>query len=169
MTNIPWTSDQVQELIRLTERGFTSSEIASEMGVTRCSVAGQWFRRGMKSKHPRPEKRSKPSSLKSSSRASREREIADRTTNSSIRSALVARAIAMGELPSDEPVTLQCEPVGPVVSLMNLRDHHCRWPVSDKSDRVIGYCGSSRYSAFPYCPRHCLAAYRYRSATRGEV
>lgn len=50
------------------------------------------------------------------------------------------------ELPS-EP-----EPDGPVVPLLALESHHCRWPIGSPSDPNFGFCGKRRAEGQTYCP-----------------
>lgn len=43
------------------------------------------------------------------------------------------------------------EPDGPVVPLMALQSHHCRWPIGSPSDHDFGFCGKRRAQGATYC------------------
>lgn len=44
-------------------------------------------------------------------------------------------------------------PVGPLVSILQLNDARCRWPVGDPLSDSFGYCGHGTNEA-PYCAFH---------------
>ena len=55
------------------------------------------------------------------------------------------------DLPEDEiPAT--------AVTLHELRDHHCRWPVKGSGAGML-YCGADPFDRMPYCGGHCRIAY----------
>lgn len=61
----------------------------------------------------------------------------------------------------DQP---RAEKTGPV-SLLDLRDHHCRWPVGDSRSGSMRYCGcrkaasGPRGGVTPYCSDHSAVAF----------
>ena len=49
---------------------------------------------------------------------------------------------------------------GPVVSIVDLREGTCRWPIGDPQDEEhFGYCGAPCELDRPYCGEHCAMAY----------
>ena len=57
---------------------------------------------------------------------------------------------------------------GPACSLMELGQATCRWPVGEPGEAGFAFCGAAPLANYPYCPAHCLIAYRPQSAQRGE-
>lgn len=48
----------------------------------------------------------------------------------------------------------------PVVALLDLEPHHCRWPIGNPCSADFGYCGETiRDESVPYCTHHCRIAY----------
>lgn len=65
-----------------------------------------------------------------------------------------------GELRDLRPETK----VRPVVALLDLEPHHCRWPIGNPRSADFGFCGANRESPLtPYCCEH------HRRAARGRV
>lgn len=148
-----WTDDFVLELKRLNELGLSASQIAKEMncGITKSAVIGKLFRLGVPSVrglvarksaecHAEGRKARKEARIARFERSKLELQIADSTKNSRIRGALIARAVALGELPENEKVRITPEviPYRPV-ALLALRDADCRWPICDDDDNTIGF------------------------------
>lgn len=44
------------------------------------------------------------------------------------------------------------------VTLADLEQHHCRWPVGDPKEAGFGFCGLSRVLGAPYCADHMRRA-----------
>ena len=52
------------------------------------------------------------------------------------------------------PIPIRCDdPEALNVPLVELRDSHCRWPVSGERAHTL-FCGRLRLEASSYCPRH---------------
>lgn len=170
---LSWTDERVAELRRLAARGLSAGYIAAELGgTTRNSVIGKLHREGIVKGPGKPVRKpaTAPRAMRNGgaalsaikAKAKREREVASRTDDTRARQTLVARARAMGELPANEPVTLPFErrETAPV-PLLKLAAHHCRWPICDDGDQILGFCGADRRDAsIPYCAHHCRIAYR---------
>ena len=45
------------------------------------------------------------------------------------------------------------------VTLLDLGDSHCRWPIGDPQLPDFRFCGARRSGEHPYCGRHCRIAY----------
>ena len=48
------------------------------------------------------------------------------------------------------------------ISIADLHEFTCRWPIGDPSQPDFGYCGSPTEENKPYCPDHCRIAYVQR-------
>ena len=56
------------------------------------------------------------------------------------------------------------------VSLLEAKDHHCRWPVTPVTDGMFMFCGDEVVPNRSWCPRHAFRAYeRPRSERRAAA
>jgi GcrA cell cycle regulator len=56
--------------------------------------------------------------------------------------------------------------MGPRVSILELTEATCRWPLGDPGKDGFGYCGSQTKNELPYCPYHARLAYQPASDRR---
>lgn len=146
-----WTDERVDELKR---RRFGLKEscgfIARAMGVTRSAITGKINRLGLS--EPRPEKATAPRplvSLRPITSAGRER-----------KTRVSKRARDDGPAyigPEATEIVSEFVPPNPV-TLVQLEPCHCRWPI--ESPGAVLYCGEIPKDERPYCPAHCLVAYK---------
>ena len=170
-----WTEERIAEALRLFNDGLSANLIGDRLGTTRNAVIGKLHRCGVR-RHGMPIERkqreiNRPkrndgaifSALKA--RKEQERKIAFTATSTWGRKAVIARAIALGDLEPCEATDLPPEPTRPTVSLHDLQSHHCRWPIGDPASPDFGFCGEAiRDESVPYCTHHCRIAYRGRPA-----
>lgn len=167
-----WTEERVSELRRLFSEGLLARDIAAEIGTTKNSVLGKLHRLGLSKAKSLPTRRPKISRRESpkrnggaavaalKARKEQERKIALTATSTWGRRAVIARAIALGELEPSEATDLPPEPNRPIVSLHDLQSHHCRWPIGNPGAPDFGFCGETiRDDTVPYCTHHCRIAY----------
>lgn len=145
-----WSDERVDHLRRLWEEGRTASQIATELGgVTRNAVIGKIHRLGL-------------------SNRTKSGELPAGTSRSGARdgdgASVVADAIAMAEMPIE---TLPSASVTPValsltrrVTIMDLRESMCRWPIGDPTAPDFHYCGDRSITGLPYCTHHAQIAYQ---------
>jgi hypothetical protein len=50
------------------------------------------------------------------------------------------------------------------VSFLELKPHHCCWPLGDPFKPGFMFCGASKFPGYSYCLRHCRMAYQTRRA-----
>ena len=161
--NISWTDERVELLARLWSEGFSASQIAAQLGgVTRNAVIGKVHRLGLSG-------RAKPNGPAAPAERPRPKLVrpVDSSAGSSLGSpalsqnapvALVSAAAMPSEpLLSSELVEI---PVSERVSIMELRDSMCRWPIGDPASAEFGYCGTRAITGLPYCPNHARVAYQ---------
>jgi len=61
------------------------------------------------------------------------------------------------------------------VSLLDLTERMCKWPIGHPGDADFHFCGKPSMPTFPYCAEHCAEAYqvqqprRDRRANRGRI
>jgi GcrA cell cycle regulator len=138
-----WTPHRIEELKRLHEAGYTCSQIASEIDVTRNAVIGKISRLGL----TRP-----PGAVTHRGRPPASHQPRTRRTQHRIFNLLRAQVPSRGE---DAYVS-----EGPRTSLFELSPQNCRWPLGSPGADDFGFCGSEPVAGFPYCPRHARMAYQ---------
>ena len=155
--SLSWTDDRVALLRRLWEDGQSASKIAAQLGgVTRNAVIGKVHRLGMGG-------RIKPG---------------EEALAASPKAVEIEVAIAVVEMEAPEPVAIlahrpvpefpapapAAEPVALVVSqrvtIMDLRESMCRWPIGDPTTPEFRFCGARSITGLPYCTQHAEIAYQ---------
>jgi GcrA cell cycle regulator len=59
-------------------------------------------------------------------------------------------------------------PMGPRVTILELTEATCRWPIGDPGATDFVYCGSQNKVSLPYCPYHARIAYQPLAERRRE-
>ena len=141
----PWTDEKCEELKRLWAEGYSASDIAKQLGigVTRSGVLGKVMRLQLEKRKsaefkPGPPRPPRPSK------------------------AMLRRAVFISPVARPEP-----EPPAPSrqkprmrrLQLMQLQDHHCRWPYGDPYGRPFYFCAADREPGVPYCAFHMTRAF----------
>lgn len=155
-----WTDERVERLKALWESGLSASQIAAELGgITRNSVIGKVHRLGLS-------KRSSGKTVASTKRSShtttgpRPKIKRARVGFGSI-SPFVARADAqVNDSEVDPELTDNVVPLHQRLSLFELTDVTCKWPIGDPQKAGFHFCGGPALSADPYCAHHCRIAYQ---------
>jgi hypothetical protein len=142
------------------------------MGTSRNAVIGKALRSGLKLANPpclrrpgapRAERNGGSALAAIKAKQKQERVIRDRVSDARIKAAVLARATALGELPTCEVIDLPAEPIdAPTVALLDLKNKHCRWPIDGPDGTVAQrrFCGrQTAHDLTPYCARHHAIAY----------
>jgi len=148
-----WTDERVELLKKLWQDGLSASQIAAELGgVTRNAVIGKVHRLGLSG-------RGQPtSSIK------RQR----RTHSTGIRR---LRPVTVGNLalknnldylPEAElqPRKNVVVPIPLKLSIYQLNEHTCKWPIGDPGQEEFHFCGHDSLESGPYCEYHAGVAYQ---------
>ena len=174
-----WTEERVKMLLQLREEGKTSSQIAEALGdTTRNAVIGKIFRLGL----------AKPSKRKPAQDAAEER-ISNRGNSPEKRGGTTGAAESAspenpgtetaGEPSSESDFARSVEDAAHVVgmdetmtlvkkaerdakrlSLLELTERTCKWPVGDPSTDDFWFCGLPSKTGKPYCEAHIGLAYQ---------
>ena len=156
-----WTDDRVEILKKLWSEGFSASQIAAEMGgVTRNAVIGKVHRLGLsgrgKTNAPGAARPRKPRPLgtpvPSAPAAAR--------GNTVLAARFAPRPEVAPSLPEvrlDEDVVI---PFSERVTIMELREFMCRWPMGDPTRPDFRFCGGRAIAGLPYCTHHARIAYQ---------
>lgn len=143
-----WTPERDKVLTRRLAEGWSASEVAAELGVTRNSVIGRAGRLGVKlmfksSDGPRVQRPRyrKPSGLVA---RPKERPVEIPAPRPQLR-------IPPATGPVSEPVSLN-------LSVMVLNGFTCKWPTSGEKEHTR-FCGHLTWHGFPYCEFHSRRAH----------
>jgi GcrA cell cycle regulator len=138
-TNAGWTAERIELLKSLFASGFSSRQIALEIGVSRNAVIGKISRLKL--------------NIGDGTRLARKGDPrVRRPGQQSIMKALRAEAHSAVE---GMPI-----PTGHRCSLLDLTEHTCRWPISNATDVEFWFCGNEPVEGLPYCAGHARIAYR---------
>jgi GcrA cell cycle regulator len=156
--SLTWTKERIELLTKLWTEGLSASQIAAELGgdVSRNAEISKAHRLGIDygtakgTGTPRPRKPRPP-------------EPPAPTLPAQHDPALVPRAA--NEQPSRQPemTAVSVEVVASQsggVTIMELREGVCRWPLGDPTTPEFRYCGARAGEGLPYCPYHAQLAYQ---------
>ena len=145
-----WNDERVELLKKLWADGLSASQIAAQLGgVTRNAVIGKVHRLGLSGRAKTP-----------SSSVPRVRK--PRTTGMRPRMRYHGNnALApQYDYEQDLDPLANVVPIGPRISILELSENTCRWPIGEPGKEGFGYCGSQTKGELPYCPYHARAAYQ---------
>ena len=171
-----WRDNGTQGLREAIDAGLTGSQIAARLGhnLTRNAIAGQVHKLGLslrdrsqsqagipatKRTFPPPVAR-RPAGLPPAHPIFVAlRELA-RVEPSEARWRATPKVSLYASLPMEESTT-------PRVSIMQLGEAVCRWPLGDPRAPDFGYCGAKAPVGAPYCAWHHRLAHEAPAARRG--
>ena len=156
-----WTDERVELLRQLWLDGKSASQISAQLGhgVTRNAVIGKVHRLGLAGRAKAP------SSAASPKRAASAPRMSPRPASNGARTAVrgaTALAIAAEPMLDTRPVFQEDDVVVPMslrVTIIDLKEAMCRWPLGDPTSSEFRYCGSPAASG-PYCAHHGKLAYQ---------
>lgn len=151
ISNLSWTDERIEQLKTLWAEGMSAGEIAREMGITRNAVLGKKDRLGLSKRrggyaNPAPDKV--------------EKRLRRRRMNFSPQAPRLLKAPTYIEPHVEKPVR--------PVTLLELNETTCRWPIGDPQDADFVFCGARPETGLPYCSKHCRMAYNPRDAVIRE-
>lgn len=150
----PWTVTRVDRLRILWADGLSASQCAADIGgVTRCGVIGKVHRLGLPKRQKAMPNAVRPRKGDPSLETKRRR--------------FVARLPESNIEPEELPPPSSCDAAtafGNPVTLLELQDGACKWPVNDVSPFL--FCAAETMPERPYCSRHCACAFAPSSHQR---
>ncbi|MDP4022659.1 GcrA family cell cycle regulator [Methylobacterium sp. NEAU 140] len=157
---LSWTDERVALLRRLWEDGQSASKIAAQLGgVTRNAVIGKVHRLGLAGR-ARP---GEDAPIASAKIAEIETAIAVVETQAPEPVAILSHRPAP-EFPPPAAAPAAAEPLAiPLsqrVTIMDLRESMCRWPMGDPTTPDFRFCGARSITGLPYCTHHAEIAYQ---------
>lgn len=151
-----WDDQRIEQLKKLWGEGLSASQIAAELGgVTRNAVIGKVHRLGLSGRA-----KSKPA-VAARPRVKATVKAATRTTTTVVARGNLATVEVMEvvpmALPQRENVVI---PMARRISIMELREGVCRWPLGDPLQADFAYCGADCSVGNTYCEAHSRLAYQ---------
>jgi GcrA cell cycle regulator len=160
-----WTDERVELLRKLWNDGLSASQVAAEIGagITRNAVIGKIHRLGLsqRAKTPvaqRPRAAAKPATARPQTSATRPAASHGPAVMGNVALALTPHIMPSPDLRPQEEVVI---PLSERVTLMELRESMCRWPIGDPTSPEFRFCGAkSPGGGSPYCAYHSQIAYQ---------
>jgi GcrA cell cycle regulator len=164
MTVMGWTDDRVEQLKKLWEAGLSASQIAAELGnITRNAVIGKVHRLGLSGRAKSPSS-AVPRQRKAARPAQHMMRISRPMSrgNTALAHAFEVDAVA-------DPVAYNnVVPMSQRLSLLELTEATCHWPVGDPGSADFFFCGGKALNGLPYCAHHSRVAYQPASDRRRD-
>ena len=185
-----WTDDRVETLKKMWGEGQSASQIAKELGgVTRNAVIGKVHRLGLSNRatsggaaktETKPKAKAAPKA-EAKPKAAPKAEKPEMKTEAAAppKSTLPARKqiIPAGQPLPPQPSANEISPealakVNEVektarkISLMELTEKTCKWPVGDPATDQFWFCGLPVQAGKPYCEAHVGVAFQPMSSRR---
>ncbi len=185
-----WTDERIAALKQYWEEGRSASQIAEVLGegLSRNAVIGKAHRLGLASR-PSPlktgegkssePKAAKPAKAEPKAAAARAAPAARPEPAAEPRPAVAAAPAAPAPQPAPaaapafQPLPQAARPAatpprakGAKVTLLDLNDRICKWPIGHPDEADFHFCGKPVNPGFPYCGEHCLVAYQAQMPRR---
>ena len=177
-----WTDERVEVLKKMWGEGQSASVIAKALGgVTRNAVIGKVHRLGLSNRTTSISSKSAAKS-KTSSKAKPPTQTgpsrpATKGENIRITPPAVRKIIPAGQPLPPQPSANEISPealakvsevekTAKKISLMELTEKTCKWPVGDPATNDFWFCGLSVQTGKPYCEAHVSVAFQPMSSRR---
>lgn len=150
-----WTKERVELLKRLWSDGRSASQIAAEIGgVSRNAVIGKVHRLGLAGRVAKGNGTAPAGSRRPRSEAETLLPVVE------VPSVIAPEPPALAVVQATPPVATVALPESARVTIMELRDFMCRWPMGDPSTPDFRFCGDRAITGLPYCAHHSRIAYQ---------
>lgn len=188
-----WTDERVETLKRMWAEGQSASQIAKELGgVTRNAVIGKVHRLGLSNRNAsgepakardeqpdtvaerteapakaeRPEAAPAPEAEKPAAEPSASAPAAPPVRKHVPGQPLPPQPSANEISPEALAKASEAEKLARRISLMELTERTCKWPLGDPATDDFFFCGLAALPGKPYCEAHTALAYQPMSARR---
>ncbi len=186
-----WTDERVETLKKMWGEGQSASQIAKELGgVTRNAVIGKVHRLGLsnratagakattaKDKKAAPKRSAKPApaAAKKAEAKPPEPEVkaAPEKPVAPVRKPIVPAGQPLPPQPSANEISPEAlasvrevEKGAKKLTLMELTERTCKWPIGDPATEEFWFCGLPAKQGKPYCEAHVGVAFQPMSSRR---
>ena len=174
-----WTEDRVEKLKFMWTAGNSASQIAKELGgVTRNAVIGKVHRLGLSNRAgPIKTKRDKPASRTSKKSRTKisspniktviDTHIPEKNAIIPMRKPILTPGQPLPPQPSANEISPEAlatvkeiEKGAKKLSLLELTEKTCKWPIGDPATDEFWFCGLSTQTGKPYCEAHVGVAFQ---------
>jgi GcrA cell cycle regulator len=164
-----WTNERIELMQKLWLEGWSASRIAGELacGITRNAVIGKVYRLGLSGRA----KALSGNVLASPPHHKAPRRPLHRHANSPQVAGNTALALYpfVIEAPAPQTVRDVVVPMSEPVTISELRESMCHWPIGDPAQSEFRFCGAKKLSSQgPYCACHAGIAYQIQHDRRRE-
>jgi GcrA cell cycle regulator len=182
-----WTDERVEKLKELWGEGMSASQIAKVLGgVTRNAVIGKVHRLGLSNRGggtseetpaAEPVKPKAAKTAKAAPPAPKEEPAAQPPAPTTRRTAPVIRDATQPRAPgaptpeeeAARATLAEIEKIARKVSLLELTERTCKWPIGDPTDEDFAFCGLPCVPGKPYCENHVAVAFQPMSSRRDRA
>lgn len=177
-----WTDDRVEKLKKMWSEGQSASQIAKELGgVTRNAVIGKVHRLGLSNRNggggsggePAAKAEPKPAPETKAARPAPPAEPAPAPAPNPALRKIVPAGQPLPPQPSANEISPEAlatvrevEKKARKLSLMDLTERTCKWPVGDPATDDFWFCGLPVQPGKPYCEAHVGVAFQPMSSRR---
>ncbi len=180
-----WTEERIAALKSLWEEGLSASQIAARLGgVTRNAVIGKVHRLGL-SGRPSPLRadQARAEAKPAVSAAPAAPRLVPQPTLTVVRTAAPVEERPPVQVQAVAPAPVQVAaaptavavatpaavvPSGKRVSLLNITDRMCKWPIGHPGEPDFHFCGDRSLTGQPYCQTHASMAYQHAAPRRDK-
>lgn len=181
-----WTDERVATLTKMWGEGQSASQIAKELGgVTRNAVIGKVHRLGLSNRatssnkgSAKPKAAAKPAATRAAKPAAKAKPKATPANAAPKpvlppRKAIIPAGQPLPPQPSANEISPEAlatvrevEKKAKKISLMELTERTCKWPIGDPATDEFWFCGLPSELGKPYCEAHVGVAFQPMSARR---
>jgi GcrA cell cycle regulator len=157
-----WTNERIERLQKLWLEGWSASRIAAELanGITRNAVIGKVFRLGLSGRNPKASAGNHPASHSQNKPARRAHQRHAAQPQIIGNTALIMHPLEI-EVPALRTASEVVVPISEPVTIIDLRESMCRWPIGDPVQPGFRYCGAKKIPGpSPYCACHSAIAFQ---------
>jgi GcrA cell cycle regulator len=164
-----WTNERIELLQKLWLEGWSSSRIAGELacGITRNAVIGKVYRLGLSGRVNARSGNGPASPLRQRAPRRPAHRPPDRPRIAG--NTALAFHPFMIDTPAPQTVRDVVVPISEPVTISELRESMCRWPIGDPAQPEFRFCGAKKLPGQgPYCACHASVAYQTHHDRRRE-
>lgn len=161
-----WTNERIELLQKLWLEGWSASRIAAELadGITRNAVIGKVFRLGLSGRQSNAagsfHAAGNSSVVDCQNKQARRTERQAAQPQFAGNTALVMHPLEI-EVEAPQRAVEVVVPISEPVTIMDLRESMCRWPIGDPAQPDFRYCGAKKIPGpSPYCACHSAIAFQ---------
>jgi GcrA cell cycle regulator len=153
-----WTDEMIEDLTTMWKEGLTTAEIAKKLGVSKNSIVGKVHRLNLparpspikKKEDDSPELALEPKPVKVTPAPAKVKPAVEKPVT-------VEKHVAEAPVPASVPQPKVKKSNG--LTLTELDNHTCRWPLGDPRDENFCFCGKKVRAGQTYCEEHAAVAY----------